>query len=220
MKINSKPTSLILAITAMIVCSCSTNSDSQPDPTPEFFNLNVGNEWVYKEYSRQFDSLPYEFNGKIDSVKVESTVNIEGLTFSKLRHKIGNSVKYEFLRVDELGHLVGNNLLLIDVPLTAEGLKSVKHPGNDTAYENTLVKETGTTFSSVFPNQDIVVEGNSYIVSPFVFQYTSPAGETPIIHKSVSTDYQRQVGLVRKSDGYASGRLSWENRLVWYHLAQ
>ncbi|WP_298222940.1 hypothetical protein [Flavobacterium sp.] len=228
MKINFRQTTPFLVLMALTASSCSSNSDSEPEPLPAFFNLNVGNEWVYKEYKNSYDNLDeYNFTGKIDSVEVLSIVNIEGIEFSKLRHKIGNATEtmnpqynYEYLRVDEFGHLVGSNPngFLYEDPTTAGQLNIMRHPGDDTTYQNTVVQESGTYFASVYPNTNIIVEGNNYTVSPLVLEYTSPEGTMPIINKSVESDYQRQIGLVKKTNAYVSSPVYWENRLVSYHI--
>lgn len=222
MKINFKHVAVFLVLIAIAATSCSSNSDSEPEPLPAFFNLNVGNEWVYKEYKNSEENQSeYNFTGKIDSVEVESVIAIEGVEFSKLRHKVGNQIRYEYLRVDEFGHLVGNTYFLTaadDPAGTGVKLNHVKHPGDDITYQNTLVQESGTTFASVFPNSNIIVEGNNYTVSPLVLEYTSPEGTVPMINKSVESNYQRQIGLVKKTNAYVFGNVFWEDRLVSYHI--
>ena len=219
---NSKLVYLFFVLVTITITSCSSNSDSEPEPLPAFFNLNIGNEWVYKEYRNcQEDLSTYTFSGKIDSVKVESTVTIEGLQFSKILHKITNyTPRFEYLRVDELGHLVGSNygVFLFEDPTTAAELNNVRHPGDDTSYQETTLHEWGTYFFSIYPNTNIEVEGNSYLVSPFVLEFTSPEGTLPVVTKSVETNYKRQIGLVKKTNAYAHSPFLWEDRLVSYHI--
>jgi len=211
---------LFFAITAL--SSCSTNSNDQPEPVQAFFNLNVGNQWVYKQYENTNQEPDvYNFNGKIDSVKVVSEVEINGIQYAKLSHKVNNSIpKYEYLRVDELGHLVGSNFLYSEGILPpANDLNVLKHPGNDTAYQSTVVKETGTTYLNVATDKDIDVEDNTYRVRPLVIQHKTPSEYPPVITKTVEINYKKQVGLVKKTNTYASDTpFYWEDRLVWYHI--
>jgi hypothetical protein len=226
MKINFKHATVFLVLIAIAATSCSSNSDSEPEPLPDFFNLNVGNEWVYKKYQNSYENLEdYTFTGEIDSVKVVAKVTIDGIEFSKIQHKIrtitGGGImnpRYEYLRVDELGHLIGtlHGAFFYEDPTTANGSNYIRHPGDDITYQNTLVQESGTIFTSVFPNTNIIVEGNNYTVSPLVLEYTSPEGTVPMINKSIASNYQRQIGLIKKTNAYVSGNLFWEDRLVSY----
>ncbi len=190
--------------------------------------MNVGNEWVYKKYQNSYENLEdYTFTGEIDSVKVVSIINIDGIPFSKLRHKIGNSTggglspRYEYLRVNESGHLIGTKpgvFLFEDPTEGAVRMNHIRHPGDDTTYQNTTVQESGTYFSSIYPNTNMLVEGNNYNVSPYMLEYHSPEGTTPPVHKFVETDYQRQVGLVKKTNNFLCCPVYWEDRLVSYHI--
>lgn len=213
---------------AIAATSCSSNSDSEPEPLPDFFNLNVGNEWVYKKYQNSYENLEdYTFTGEIDSVKVVAKVTIDGIEFSKIQHKIrtiaGGGImnpRYEYLRVDELGHLIGtlHGAFLYEDPTTANGINYIRHPGDDITYQNTRVWEMGTYFWSVYPDTNMLVEGNNYNVSPFVIEYNSTEGTIPSVQKFVETDYQRQVGLVKKTNNFLCCPVYWEDRLVSYHI--
>jgi len=227
MKINFKHVTVFLVLIAIATTSCSSNSDSEPEPLPDFFNLNVGNEWVYKKYQNSYENLEdYTFTGEIDSVKVVAKVTIDGIEFSKLLHKIGTvgggrmSPRYEYLRVNESGHLIGSTpgAYMFEDPITANGLDKVRHPGDDTTYQNTTVQESGTYFSSVYPYTNMLVEGNNYNVSPYILEYHSPEGTTPPVQKFVETDYQRQIGLVKKTNNFLCCPVYWEDRLVSYHI--
>ena len=109
----SNITNNILAILAISICCSYGNADDMQTPietsqTAPFFNLNVGNKWVYKRcYNSHEHPEILTFTGQIDSVKADAVVNINGNEYSKLSHKNGSQIRYEYLRVNDAGHLVG-----------------------------------------------------------------------------------------------------------------
>ncbi len=108
----------LLFITVLLTAvSCRIDETPTPDITEDpFFNLNVGNQWVYKTYRNPDFTNPQSvttFTGRVDFVSIVSTTNIQGFTLAKHRTKIhfpnsnlNGNVSYRYLRVNTQGHLV------------------------------------------------------------------------------------------------------------------
>ncbi|HEY0092529.1 MAG TPA: hypothetical protein VGB43_08595, partial [Flavobacterium sp.] len=132
-------------IFAIMVC-CSDDSPTETPAAPvAFFNLNVGNEWVYKRYNYDPENpLVYTDSGIIDSVNVESVETLNGLQFSKILHRRFQDnqflhLGYAYQRVNNLGFLVGysdgqlniGTALPQDLNQITEDSGTLLHPGTD-----------------------------------------------------------------------------------------
>jgi hypothetical protein len=187
----------ILAISATLF-SCSNDNDSNNE---QFFNLKEGNLWVYKEYQSDYEGLNPAFTGTVDSVRVTGTEVIDAKTYSVLQHSAGDY--YEYVRVDENGHLVYNDGYVL-------------HPGTDAAYTTTITKDYGTISYATGTEAEINVEGSSYTLAPYV-GYISANNNIPSgIGNSVS--YKEGVGIVVNRARFVAGLMYIEYRLASYQL--
>lgn len=206
----------------LVAFTFSCESDSSADE--DFFNINIGNEWVYKRY----DNSPANpdvltFTGT-DSVKVQEIVTAEGISFSKLQHRHFNAsglfshVSYEFLRINDTGRLIGFDSPDGDIETSVEfpvaGWGHVMHPGEDFSFtqnDNYPLNELIPVFRYVTEQIDMTVEGNNYTVIPYKGDFITP-GETAT--KTVEFDYEAQTGLVRSVTYHLQSTNFYEMRLV------
>ncbi len=214
----------VIALSVFMV-SCSSDSDSPSEP---FFNLNVGSKWVYKRYNYNLlDPGVYTDSGITDSVKVEEIVNLNGIDFAKISHKMSfpatqsSYTKYCYERVNAAGYLVGYNEwasqpLPDDLSTIDESSGQIFHPGEDLTYQNTETYPFGTLFSHALGATMISVEGNTFNAMRVVTDYT-PAGTTEVT-RTVFTDYEHQTGMVKAQFVNAVGNDGYEDRLVSYQL--
>ena len=94
---------------AISFLSCSED-DNTTSAEESFFNLNVGNKWVYKKYENSnFNPTEFTFNGVVDTIKIIDEVTISGLTFAK--KLISDKLKLSAsLRYDKNENFDGQNL--------------------------------------------------------------------------------------------------------------
>ena len=226
------PKILLIAFTFLVI-SCRSTDESpvinQPDDA--FFNINVGNKWVYKTYeNNDFTNpqIPSLFKGRVDSVSIVGTVNIAGLTFAKQRTKIiypnsnmNNTESFRYLRVNSKGHLI--YIYNPNDPNISETSGTVLHPGTDSKYTYSydymegdqaivnLIYKLGT-------DKNIEVEGNSYSVKPYVADITPISNNPALLKKTQDICYKKGVGLVREICHVVYGKGFIETRLVSYSV--
>ena len=141
-------TNLFALLAALfMLSSCSRSEDDMSEQTnteTPFFNLKVGNEWVYKTYSRSDYNSDFKFYGKVDSIKIVETVSLNNKTYAKVRHAERNmnyptvpndqNTYYEYWRVNAKGHLVSLNSYYFNHGDTADNREAVQHAGRDYDY--------------------------------------------------------------------------------------
>lgn len=200
---------VVLAGMAM-VCSCSNDDDNNQEA--EFFNLEEGNMWVYKRYNVNAEGVE-NTSGITDTVRVVGQEVVDGETYFKLTHTkpfISGEGTEELLHVDENGHL-------------ARLSGRVVHPGIDNAYRSTDSLSQGFFSYGVmdyqlYPNEDLMVEGTSYWVSPYIGYLTTPESEGPPEGIGAITSYTQGIGIVLKRIRFVSSLAYIEDRLVYYEL--
>lgn len=213
---------ILFLVFALGACSDDDNSSL---PQEDFFNLNLGNQWVYKRYNFDFDNPSiYTFSGETEHVEVVEIVSINGLNFSKLKHtktyanSPNSSIEYEYLRVNESGHLVGfmGAVSDIDENFITENFAGVLHPGEDFSYQFIRTEPYGTITHQLTPRVSMTVEGNNYSVFPYKGVFVPNSSD--LVTKTVEYNYQKQIGLVKRVCHTVSGSSSWEDRLVSYTI--
>ena len=207
-------TKSLLLILPFLLFSCNEEDDNVTTNQP-FFNINVGNKWVYKTYYNSYDSPnQFTFSGIVDTVKIIGTENIQGFTFVKKYSKKTNindgsfvSETYSYLRINNLGHLVEisdiNNYSTI-----SETTGVVLHPGFDKNFTYSRVfslpngaynaqEVFGDILFSVFNPLNISVEGNNYLVSPYKGVFTPSANHPELVSKTTEYNYSKNIGLLK-----------------------
>lgn len=214
MKTNFLRIAMLFAVSIALLTSCSNDDDPAPIASPSFFNLKVGNKWVYKKYYHN-PINGYSYTGTIDSVEVIGITPINGFNYSEIRHKRTNDPypQFEYLRVDAAGHLLGYPQYTEPAP---GATPYIFHPGLDATYETDVTENYGTIHYFLAPAVIITVEGNQYTISPYKGDFT-PTGSATVT-KTIEYDYQPQVGLVKQIIHPVAGEDFWEERLVSYQL--
>lgn len=197
----------IVTIMAIVIAlsSCSNDDDNNKK---EFFNLKVGNEWVYKRYTINGDQENY--SGKTDTVKVVGIENIDGKEYFKLTSTDDLLDGEAFLRIDKSGHLINS-------------LGRVLHPRTDSSFTETrpanLNYEFGTTTYTLKDKTTITVEGQNYEVFPYSGYFTPYPDKNLPEGVGVVEGYSHGIGFVIKKYRYISTATGFiEYRLVSYDL--
>lgn len=228
------PKILLIAFTFLLISCRSTDENSivdQNTPADTFFNINVGNKWVYKTYENgDFTNpqSPFVFRGRIDSVSIVGTVNIAGLTFAKQRTKIffpntnlNNQESFRYLRINAKGHLVYINNP--NDPTITETSGLILHPGKDMEYRYSYDytegnQVIGTLFFKLGVDKNIEVEGNSYLVAPYLSEFIPAVNQPDLLKKNQEISYKKGVGLVKQVVHSVYSRSYFETRLISYTI--
>ncbi|HEX9981213.1 MAG TPA: hypothetical protein VGB50_11675 [Flavobacterium sp.] len=221
---------ILLIVFAGVLSFASCDNDS-PASEQEFFNLKVGSQWSYKQYSYMVDTQDnYAYNGISDVIEVVDNISLNGIEFAKLKRirtneNPGGSTSESFLyqRINEEGHLVGYDPLFgtplpDDLSQITETSGMMFHPGKDISYENSNSAVFGTLFTHVIEGLQIVIEGNTYAVNSLVIDFTPPDATAPTRHSY--SDYENKIGRVRSQYVPVSGSNVTEDRLVSFSLAE
>ncbi len=219
---------LLIAFTFLLIsCRSTDETPAATQPEDPFFNINVGNKWVYKTYEISDFTNPQSpsfFRGRIDSVSIVGNVNIAGLTFAKQRTKINwpnsnlnNSESFKYLRVNSKGHLV--YIINLNDPNITETSGKVLHPGTDLNFTYTydfidMGQIVGNLFYKLSTDKNIEIEGNSYLVKPYLGDFTPASNQPNLLKKTQDISYKKGVGLVREICHSVYGKSYIETRLV------
>lgn len=185
--------------------SCSNDDDKNKE---EFFNLKVGNEWVYKRYDVDNQGIESTYEGyNIDTVKVVGKEIIDGNEYFKLTHSNYLFDDEELLRVDENGYLVSSDGYVV-------------HPGIDKDYNEVrdVLNGNGVINYTLKEVTSIAVENKNYEVYPFSGYYTPNPGNLGTEGVAAIEAYSKGVGLVIRRYKYLAGMAYFEYRLVSYDL--
>lgn len=211
----------------MISCRSTDETPVQVQEPAPFFNINVGNKWVYKTYENNDFTNPQSpttFKGRIDSVSIVGTVNIAGLTFAKQRTKIidpnsnlNNRENFRYLRVNSKGHLV--YIYNLNDPNITETSGHVLHPGIDKTFTYSydfmeMNQIMGNLFYQINSEKNVQIEGNSYLVTPYLGAFTPSSNQPNLIKKTQEISYKKGLGLVKEICHSLYGKNYLETRLV------
>jgi hypothetical protein len=219
---------VLFLIVSVLLFSCSKNDEVATNPE-SFFNLNVGSKWVYKKYENNFNNpTQFTFSGIVDTVKIVSIENIQGITFAKKSSKkvninTGNvqPITYSYVRINNLGHLIEiSEDNIVGTITETSGL--VIHPINDFNYTYTTDVNPGEIVGNIeyhlYNAINMNVEGSTYSVLPYNGVFTPAANHPELISKTVEFNYTQNIGLVKYVCHAVAGNYSWEERLVSYQL--
>lgn len=196
----------ITLLFAVVIALSSCSNDDDKNKNQEFFNLQVGNVWVYKKYYVS-ESRGASYLGTNDTVKVAGIETIDGKEYYSLTHTDDMWRDGEFLRLDDAGHLVYST-------------EKVLHSGTDKTYKEVRPFMNFGTMSYTLENStNVDVEGRSYKVYPFLGYFTPNEGvNVPEGEASVDA-YQEGVGFVLKRYRYMAAQKDFvEYRLISYDL--
>ena len=221
---------LLLITVLLAAVSCRTEETQTLDIAEDpFFNLNVGNQWVYKTYNNPDFTNPQSvatFTGRVDSVSIVSTTNIQGFKLAKQRTKIlfpnsnlHGKVIYRYLRVNTKGHLVSYPVS-DNLEITETG-GHVLHPGNDFnyTYNNPILDGPGSpvvgnVLYQLQSETNITVEGTNYTVLPYKGVFTPLSTTNGLLPKTQDISYKKGLGLVKEICHAVYGLDYLETRLV------
>lgn len=223
---------VLTLITCILLFSCNSDNDEIKNNPEEsaFFNISVGNKWVYKKYeTNSNDPTQLTFAGIVDTIKIISIENIQGFTFAKKSSKKVNinnntiiSNTYSYVRINNLGHLIeinnSNNLGSLN---ETSGL--VLHPGTDFNYTynydvGRIPDVVGNVKFNLYNAINMNVENNIYSVLPYNGIFTPSTNHPELISKTVEMNYAKNIGLVKMVCHSVSTNYSWEERLVLHQL--
>lgn len=213
----------LLAVFFMLT-SCSRSEDGINEEATEspFFNLKVGNEWVYKTYDRQDFTSELKFNGKIDTLKIVEEVNLNNKKYAKVRHsyKDNSNQNYEYWRVNNKGHLVSLSSYYFNQGTSSDNLEIVKHTGKDFDYSYTdpALSNYGNITYKLYPETSITVNNQSYIVFPYNGHFTPNAQNPNLLPKVVEYNYKKGVGMIKSICHSVAGTYNFEEHLENYSL--
>ena len=220
----------VLAV-SLFLTSCSRSDDAIEETTQEtpFFNLKVGNEWVYKTYNRADYTSEFKFNGEIDSVKIVGEASLNQRTYAKVKHierntyypnnPNGNSY-FEYWRVNEKGYLVSLSSAYFDQGHTSDEYEYIKHAGKDYSltFHDNGYNEYGSLIYKLYPETTLTIDDKSYKVYPFKGQFIPNEQNPDLIPKIVERNYADGIGLVKHVSHSVRGTYNFEERLVSYNL--
>jgi len=206
----------------MFSCSNDLEDTTPSSPSSTFFNINVGNKWVYKRY--HYNSITSNFSSynRIDSVFVTGDTLINTLIYKKIIHKtysdiVANPSFYlvtkDYLRVDNEDHLV-----------TANGF--VRHPGFDNQYQYThdyyLYTDNtpflmGSAIFQVQAPQNLLVEGQNFYLYDYKGDFTGNQSLN-FPNNTIHYMYEEGTGLVLQRIPAVSGSGYFEDRLIYFEI--
>ena len=210
---------LLVAVSFLSLLSCSKDNEESitiaKESESNFFNLKVGNIWVYKYYVKP-KVVPNEVVGtnyehkfyatsKIDTVRITDSKLIDGKVYyneETKSYRVGELKSYQtskrLLTINSKGHLVNFSGATI-------------HPGKDTNQSNyySNIKYQDDDFNtSYFPLKgplDLVVEEKPYSVYYFRIDYSkvssfgSYALPSELKEEEFATYYQDGLGLIQQN---------------------
>jgi len=214
----------LVAVFSMLI-SCSRSEDIAIEQTTEeipFFNLKVGNEWVYKTYDRQDSTTELKFNGKIDTLKIIQKVTLNNKEYSKVLHsyKYNSNPNYEYWRVNNKGHLVLLPSYYFDQGISTDNLEIVKHACTDYnySYTDSGFNNYGNITYKLYPKTTITMNNQTYNVSPYKGYFVPNAQNPNLLPKVVEFNYKENIGLIKSVCHSVEGTYNFEEHLVSYVL--
>jgi len=213
---------LIAFISVFLLISCENEDDKTQIQQEDYFNLKVGNTWVYKNYTRK-SNQELENNNILDSVIITDKFSFENKefyvreTFKKYLTIHQTSLyQTDYLYINQHNHLIS----LAVHPEEENTLKEyVLHPGTDKEliFENEIIIGSNSYGKQIYQlenEKNIEIEGKSFLSSPFVGRL-QPNDK---ITKELVTEYHysKNIGLVKEIVPTVSGTTIFERHLISY----
>lgn len=223
---------LILTIAGFLFFnSCNKEDDHEVTDSinkgDSFFNLKVGNVWVYNRYTYivldDQGTIEQKFRGT-DTVKVVNKTKVGEKLYYEMSSKRYNEdgrqfqigTENYFVRTNSLGHLVGINGKLI-------------HPGDDTNSENYFIDEepSGFLFGKGTLTREMVgpisdtINGQSYKMYYYKHTYKIDehfAKDKTDLVREYGDYYTKNVGMVKElCVAFSTSDVTYERHLVKYY---
>ena len=149
-----------LALASLIFSCTSDDAQNQQDDEANFYALEVGNWWVYKNYKYNVNTELYEDTGVVDSVSIVGTEMLGGNTYYEFRTKTTgnedgitycnpNGEHFELLR-DSLGYLIWET-------------GQIKFTNNDYEQMELYDRDWGTVYEMLMQDQEVLsVESGTF----------------------------------------------------------
>lgn len=214
----------LLSLSSLCLLTACEKSDDQviQKDTADFFNLKVGNYWVYKNYAG--DAIQnIEFSNSLDSVVITDKFTFDKKDYFKMEtfynklninDLIWKSANYFYINTK--GYLIK----VEEDPREKNNQKEyVMHPGvdKDFTFQQEIVlggELYGIVNYKLENNKTINVEGKDYVSYPYIGRL--PANEK--IKKELVSEYHytKGVGMVKEVLAAISGDVTFERHLVSY----
>lgn len=211
-----------------LLSSCTRTESIEEEVVAEtpFFNLKVGNQWVYKTYDRPDFTSELKFKGETDSLKILSEVSLNGKKYFKVEnintrssnYSPTRTVSYSYWRVNDKGHLVSLSSLFFDQGNSSDAVEYVKHSGSDTDFSYTDKTYYGDVVYKLYPKKNVTVNNQTHEVIPYNGQFTPKSQFPNMIPKVQENDYKAGVGLVKSICHTFDGTYNFEQHLESYTL--
>ena len=209
-----KLTMICLVLYAILAVSCTkTAEDPVPAPKPDYFQLKIGNYWIYEGYRVDSNEVATS-TGDFDSAFIQKDTIIRGHTFYKLYEKpyVAGLQQYAVFLRDSSGYLVDGNgfILASDNNFKDTLLVDTTHPILYTGYvtmtgRDSLVSMAGGN------EQPSITSRKQIVPAPFY------AGQIPV--RYTYEVYAKGVGKMKTHSFYFSGHSpAMEARLIRYKV--
>lgn len=208
---------LLSMITLLVSCDKEdSNSISDPIKPKNYFPLNIGNYWVYKNY--EIDTLGNEKERNIaDSIVItrDTIINsnqyfiLEGNLFSNY----SNTLRVQDILRDSSGYIVNRKgqIWFSTDNFTDTLISEVVPSNNDTLYTISYKMEK--------PTQQVSAPAGVFEVLNYKGTVTTPKKIPRIKNpRYMNNFYANNVGKVLASYFYSSSPNTIERRLVRYHI--
>jgi len=196
---------VIFAAFAALFAACSDddNNQNQAENQKEFFNLKVGNMWVYKRYQSDNEGNNPVFQNIIDTIRITGKKIVAGQEYYHIDHSL-SSEDDQYWRINEMEYLI-------------DTIGNVIHPGKDINFTSSIVTYHGKIDYKSETSKNLTVEGNDFFVVPYSGYFT-PYSESIYSGKVSAIEYQEGVGIVINNRRYIAGQKYIEDRLISYDL--
>ena len=213
---------LIAFISVFSLISCNNEDDKTQIQQEDYFNLKVGNTWIYKNYTRE-SNQELENNNILDSVIITDKFSFENKEFyvreTFKKYLTTNQTSFyqtDYLYIDKQSHLIS---LTVHPEEENTPKEYVLHPGTDKEliFENEIIIGSNSYGKQIFQlenEKNIEIEDKSYLSSPFVGRL-QPNDK---ISKELVTEYHysKNIGLVKEILPAISGTTVFERHLISY----
>jgi len=200
---------LVMAILSILTFSCKkTTTDTTSVPKPDYYQLKVGNYWVFQYFTIDSNGVAIPKN-QWDSVYIEKDTVISGNTFYKEWEDFSNGMQFPSYLRDSSGYLISNlggrlcsddnftDILGIDTNNLWLFTGYVKMTGKDS-----VVTVPAGTFQSITCRMKVVPTQTN---DPHPIRYSYYV-------------YGKNVGRIKSHNFYYNADQHFEYRLVRYRV--